>query len=498
MAPYSWTTGPTGYDDEDRVKNWSRTNGDSQSWNLSPVHDWTTTSINGAVQTRTHSPAHEILTMSGTGITPSPATLQHDTKGNMTVDDRGTGMAWDFDNMLQSFSANGVTGLSNATYENDAIGRPVAKNVALASGTATTLFVQAGQQVTCEYSPGNAVTDCNRKYAYGTYIDEVLNFVDAEAASEVRYWMHQNRQYSVYAMTETTGTAAEFYRYDLYGKHHSFSPSGTSLETTVTANHGVTFTGRRFLPESALISFRNRLFGPSSGRFLSRDRLQYVDGRNMYTGYFVPVGMDATGLLCSQCKAGEARKVSASGITYTNAGFVGDPTDHESLDLTQEELKLWIQVLEIFEALKGAKTKLEILGELIAEMAPDGVGEIDTDKITKAFDGIKDIIDLKNAFELRVWITLTGECCREGGFFAGYTNYWESHSFHEPCSTILPNPNRKGIDENQKRLDQKAVDDFLSGGGLRRCKEDALKAFDCSKKSNKKALSDPDDDLMIE
>ena len=93
MAPYSWTTGPIGYDDEDRLKNWSRTNGDSQSWNLSPVHDWNTFTNNGAVQTRTHGPAHEILTMSGAGISPSSATLQHDVKGNMTVDDRGTGMA---------------------------------------------------------------------------------------------------------------------------------------------------------------------------------------------------------------------------------------------------------------------------------------------------------------------------------------------------------------------------------------------------------------------
>ena len=67
MAPYSWSTGPTGYDDEDRLTNWQRTNGDTQTWNLSPVHDWTSTTINGQLQTRTHGPGHEILTRESKG-----------------------------------------------------------------------------------------------------------------------------------------------------------------------------------------------------------------------------------------------------------------------------------------------------------------------------------------------------------------------------------------------------------------------------------------------
>ena len=158
MAPYSWSTGTSGYDDEDRLVNWSRTNGDSQSWNLSPVHDWNTTTINGAVQTRTHGPAHELLTMAGAQVTNSPRTLTYDTKGNMTTDDRGCGMTWDFDNMLQSFAANGVTDLKNATYEYDAIGRRVAKNVGETGGTKTTVFVQAGKQVPGDTTPGNTTT----------------------------------------------------------------------------------------------------------------------------------------------------------------------------------------------------------------------------------------------------------------------------------------------------------------------------------------------------
>ena len=237
--------------------------------------------------------------MAGAGVTSSPRTLQHDTKGNMTLDDRGTGMAWDFDNMLQTFSANGVSGLSNATYEYDAIGRRVAKNVAQSGGgTATTVFVQAGQQVTCEYAPGNAVTDCDRKYAYGTYIDEVLNFIDATAASEVRYWTHSNRQYSVYTETTAAGTATEFYRYDLYGKNLCVSPSGLTLGIVPEAGLRVTFTGRFLDSKSSTHFFRSRIYESNVGRFLQRDKAAYSDGQSQYTAYFVPDRVDPLGTKC--------------------------------------------------------------------------------------------------------------------------------------------------------------------------------------------------------
>ncbi|MBL8813056.1 MAG: hypothetical protein JNM43_23005, partial [Planctomycetaceae bacterium] len=289
MAPYSWSTGSTGYDDEDRLVNWSRTNGDSQTWNLSPVHDWNSTTINGATQTRTHGPAHELLTMSGAQVTNSPRTLTYDTKGNMTTDDRGCGMTWDFDNMLQSFAANGVTDLKNATYEYDAIGRRVAKNVAETGGTHTTVFVQAGQQVTCEYTPGNAATDCDRKYAYGTYIDEVLNYVDATPATEIRYWLMQNRQWSTYSTIASDGNATSRWFYSRHGERRNQFGNGDLVLCSLG------FTGRQIDCESAIYSFRNRQFSVSVGSFLQRDEMKFVDGANQYSAYFAKSGLDPSG-----------------------------------------------------------------------------------------------------------------------------------------------------------------------------------------------------------
>jgi len=291
MATYSWSTG---FDDEDRLVNWQRTNGHSQTWNLSPVHDWTSTTINGGVQTRTHGPAHEILTMAGAEVDPSPAVLRHDTKGNITTDDRGCGMAWDLDNMLQSFAANGVTELKDASYEYDAIGRRVAKNVAETGGTQITLFVQTGQQVVCEYTPGKAVTDCDRKYAYGAYIDDVLTYIDFTGASEIEYSLSANRQFSVYSTTTTAGTVLEFYQYYANGELTVVDGSGAAITNSAVGN-SIAYTGRYFDLETTNYFYRARNYDPRHGRFSSRDPIRHVDGLSLYRGYFTARSMDPYG-----------------------------------------------------------------------------------------------------------------------------------------------------------------------------------------------------------
>ncbi len=57
-----------------------------------------------------------------------------------------------------------------------------------------------------------------------------------------------------------------------------------------------TFTGRQFDRESGLLQFRNRFYDGSTGRFVNRDPLGYVDGANVYRGWFVVGGMDSSGL----------------------------------------------------------------------------------------------------------------------------------------------------------------------------------------------------------
>ena len=42
--------------------------------------------------------------------------------------------------------------------------------------------------------------------------------------------------------------------------------------------------------------FRARYYDPATGEFISRDPLGYVDGMSLYRGYFVPGGVDPSGL----------------------------------------------------------------------------------------------------------------------------------------------------------------------------------------------------------
>lgn len=95
MAPYGFTVPAAGYDDDDRLTQWQRTDGNlDQQWNLSPVGDWTSFTENNTTQTRTHGPTHELLAINQTSLT-------YDSKGNLTQNSNGETYTWDFDNMLQ-------------------------------------------------------------------------------------------------------------------------------------------------------------------------------------------------------------------------------------------------------------------------------------------------------------------------------------------------------------------------------------------------------------
>lgn len=202
IAPYSWSTGTNGFDPQNRLTSWSRTNGDSQSWNLSPVNDWTSFTNNNQTQTRTHGPTHELQTITQPGAN-TPTAIQHDSKGNLTQDDRGSLLAYDADNMLNQFGANNAPNLKDATYHYDALGRRVSKSVITpASGnnpasTTTTTFVLAGQQVICEYtSVDGTAAALSTRTTYGTYIDEPLVLLSNLNNQPSTLYYHQNRQYS--------------------------------------------------------------------------------------------------------------------------------------------------------------------------------------------------------------------------------------------------------------------------------------------------------------
>jgi RHS repeat-associated protein len=126
-------------------------------------------------------------------------------------------------------------------------------------------------------------------YVFGTYVDEPLAKIDS--ANGTLYY-HTNRQYSVTALTDATGSAVERYTYTAYGVTTILTPDGVTLRATSAVNNPYLYTGRQLDPEFAADSttatyyYRARYYDPTQGRFIGRDPLEYVDGMSLYAGYF--------------------------------------------------------------------------------------------------------------------------------------------------------------------------------------------------------------------
>jgi RHS repeat-associated protein len=144
-------------------------------------------------------------------------------------------------------------------------------------------------QVTCEYlanaDPSTAAPQ--QTYVYGSYVDEPLVKIDS-AGTKLYY--HANRQFSVTAMTNASGTVVERYAYSPYGVTTILAPDGSTVRATSAIGNSYMFTGHRLdaefasSSEDAIYYYRARYYVPALGRFIGRDVLGYIDGLNLF-GY---------------------------------------------------------------------------------------------------------------------------------------------------------------------------------------------------------------------
>ena len=161
-------------------------------------------------------------------------------------------------------------------------------------------YVYNGQQVIEEYQGGMLM----KSYVYGQYIDEVICQTDETSGTEYYYCV--NQQNSTLALTDASGNIVERYEYTPYGKTTAYTDPGTdglwfTTDDQLSTNNSslitqVLFTGRRLDTESNLYYFRARMWNTSQGRFINRDPAGYVDGYNLYAGWFVGSMVDPWGL----------------------------------------------------------------------------------------------------------------------------------------------------------------------------------------------------------
>ncbi len=271
LSGYGFAVGTSGYDDEDRLVNWERSDNNlDQAWNLSLVGDWNSFTQNASTQARAHGPTHEMLTVASQAVT-------HDTKGNTTsipaVLRPGTdplAMKWDFENKLIGADIdNDAT--DDVTYQWDALLRRVGRD----DGTTASVYVQNGQQTVADYTSGTAASSPTYTYVYASYIDEP---VLRGGTGGLRYY-HRGQQYSITALTNASGTVVERYAYDAYGTPTITDAGGTTL-TTSAENNRYTYTGREYDEVLGLYHYRARMYDSASGRFCSRDPIGYYGSKD--------------------------------------------------------------------------------------------------------------------------------------------------------------------------------------------------------------------------
>ena len=127
-----------------------------------------------------------------------------------------------------------------------------------------------------------------------TFASSVVPTLETTTVTEVALGYHRNQQYSITAMTTSTGAVAERYAYTAYGQPTILNASGSVLTSSAVGNR-YTYTGREWDETLGLHHFRARWMSPLAGRFLGRDPIGYLDGFNLFGMVFVPELTDPSG-----------------------------------------------------------------------------------------------------------------------------------------------------------------------------------------------------------
>jgi len=206
-------------------------------------------------------------------LTAGGQTVATDVKGNITtlpVNLRPAGSTtamnrnWDSDNKLRSADID-ANGTADVNFQYNALGRRVART---GSGSAV-VYVQMDQQTIADYPVGGAASTPTYRYVYASYIDEPVVRKTAGTGGTLMYF-HRNQQYSVTAITTSTGAVAERYAYSAYGQPTILDASASALSSSAI-NNRYTYTGREWDATLGLYHFRARWMSPVAGRFITRE-----------------------------------------------------------------------------------------------------------------------------------------------------------------------------------------------------------------------------------
>jgi RHS repeat-associated protein len=250
-------------------------------------------------EVRSHNYVNEITGVTDTtGGTADTTGFTYDKNGNL-LNDGIRIYQYDALNRLVQVSKVAEGNPVLATYAYDGMNRRIQKTIADLGGgnggltgdipAGTVNYLYDDQQIVLERDDtGNWL----QAYFWGQYIDELLFLSVPTDILPTTYRILSDLLYRSVAMVTTSNVVTEAYDCDAYGNTLCYSGPGTDgdwfTDDDVRTNNPINptiFTGRQYDPESQIYWYRARYYGPSIGRFVSRDPLkkaELLQGPNLY------------------------------------------------------------------------------------------------------------------------------------------------------------------------------------------------------------------------
>jgi len=170
-----------------------------------------------------------------------------------------------------------------------------------------------------------------------------------------------NQQYSITAVTTSTGAIAERYAYSAYGEPTILDASASVLNSSAI-NNRYTYTGREWDATLSLHHFRARWMSPSAGRFLTRDpigfdggslniqefvhskTLIYMDpfGMQLLANPMIPVPPPPTVVPLTPTVAGTCRLIATRVTIYVTVFVVSEQCGEVAAEYSTVPISVWV------------------------------------------------------------------------------------------------------------------------------------------------------------
>ncbi len=234
------------------------------------VGNWDSITTNSTTQTRTANKQNEITAVSG-ATTPT-----YDSNGNLTTDENNYRFVYDaWNKVVQVKNSSNVVIVA---YGRDALHRHVTDTV---GSTVTDRFFSSDWQLLETRVGSNTVT---RNVWSSVYVDGLVlrdRDTDANGTLDERLYALQDANWNTTALVNTSGTIQERYTYTSFGQVTFRDSSGSTLSNSAKDWVFLHQGGERIAAGD--YEFRNRVYSPSLGRWLSNDPLGFEAGdQNWY------------------------------------------------------------------------------------------------------------------------------------------------------------------------------------------------------------------------